>query len=90
MPRDERRVGPIDDDELVRHALGVGEREAVAGALGGDALAAEPVGPEVERLGRGDARDDACAPSPGRDGPAIAPGYSKNVRSAPPLPSSSA
>jgi hypothetical protein len=69
MPRDERRVGPIHDDELVRHALGIREAEAVARALGGHALAGEPLLPEVERRGRGDARDDAVhhagARSPG-------------------------
>ena len=59
VARDQRLVGAIDDDELVRHALGVGERKAGARALRGDALAAEAVGPEVERLARADPREDA-------------------------------
>ncbi len=59
MARDERRVGPVDDRELVLHPFGIGEHEAVARALGRDALAVQTRGPEVERVGRGDARDDA-------------------------------
>jgi hypothetical protein len=49
----------------------------------------EPGGPEVERLGRGDAPDDAVDLAV-TGAAAAAPGYSKNVRSAPGEPCSSA
>ena len=76
------------DDELVVEPLGVGEAQRAVVALDRDALGAEPLGPEVERLGEPTRQTIRWTmPAPGR--PGIAPGYSKNVRSAPGCASSS-
>ena len=55
----ERLVAARRDGELVAEALGVGEAQALAVALGRHALGAEAPGPEVDRVGRADAPDDA-------------------------------
>ena len=86
--RDQRRVRHVEDRELVLQALGIREYERAVLAPRLDALAAEPVGPEVERVGGADAVDQPCTiPAPAV--PGAAPGYSKNVRSWPGAPSSS-
>ena len=54
MVGDERRVVRLDDGQLVLEPLRVGEAEEALAALSSDALL-----PEVERVGRGDAPDDA-------------------------------
>ena len=51
---DEGLVLGLDDSQLEAHPLGVGEAQARVVALDVDPLGAEPVGPEVERLRRGD------------------------------------
>ena len=56
---DQRRVGGLDDGELVIEPLGVGEPEALASRSDSMPGGAEALGPEVERLGGGDAPDDA-------------------------------
>ena len=55
----ERRVRHLDHGQLVIEPLGVGEAQARPGALGLDAVGAEPLGPEVERLVGADPPDDA-------------------------------
>jgi len=87
---DERLVARVDDLELEDEALGVGEAQRALRAFDLDALRAEPLGPEVERLLGRDAEDDGTAPSRRPHGRAARPGYSKNVMSEPALPRSSA
>ena len=58
MVRDQRRVRDVRDDELVLQPFGIGEAERLAVGLDLVALRAQPVRPELERLGRGDAPDD--------------------------------
>ena len=86
----QRLVGGRVDGELVTEALGVGEAQDVAVALGRDALGAETLLPEVDRLraGRRATRSRWTMPGPAR--PRGAPGYSKNVMSEPARPCSSA
>ena len=55
---DQRRVGGLDDRELVLHALGIGEAQPPGLPVDRDALAGEPLGPEVERRLGADAMDD--------------------------------
>ena len=82
--RGERLLPALVDDELVLEPLGIGEDERVSIARD-----AEPVGPEVERLLRADAPEDAVHHA-GTGAPFAAPGYSKNVMSLPGSPFSSA
>ena len=55
---DQRCVGARAHGELVAQALGIGEAQAIAHALVRDALGAEALRPEAQRLLGGDARDD--------------------------------
>ena len=55
---DQRLVGNVDDRQLVLEPLRVGEDEALALALGLGVVGAQPLRPEVERLGRSDPPDD--------------------------------
>ena len=50
MLGDQRLVRGVDHCQLELEALGIPEAQPVAVALGGVALAAEPLGPEVERV----------------------------------------
>ncbi len=67
---DQRLVGDLDHGELVGEPLGVGKAQPAPGALGGDAVGAEPPLPEIERRVRGDPPDDpvhvTVARPPGR------------------------
>ena len=70
---DQRLVGHVDDQQLVVEPLGIGEDEAVAVALGLDAVGAQALGPEVEGRSGGDPPDDPvhhprARPSRGRAG----------------------
>ena len=58
MPRHERLVGDLRDDELVREPLGILEAERLAVRLDLVPLGAQPVRPELERVGGGDPPDD--------------------------------
>ena len=59
VARDERRVGGLDNGELEVEPLGVGEEQLPVRPGGRHAGVAEPPLPEVERVRRGDAPDDA-------------------------------
>src|SRR5215211_8940054 len=68
MLGDERLVGNVDHEEFVPQSLGVVEGEAAV-PFGLDALRAESVGPEIERIVRADAPldrvDHPCAGAAG-------------------------
>jgi len=89
MTRDERRVARRGDGELETKPLRVVEPERAVAARGRDAVGREPRLPEVECPSEPTRKVIVCTmPSPAR--PELAPGYSKNVMSAPGLPCSSA
>ncbi len=65
---DQRRVGDVDDGQLVVEALGVGEAQ-VALALGLDPVRRQALGPEVERLSEPTRQTILCTiPAPARPG----------------------
>jgi hypothetical protein len=74
MRGDQRRVGDVDNEQLVVEPLRVGEDEAGAVALGVDAFGAEALGPEGERVLGGDPPDDPvdhAGASPTRSHPRV-------------------
>jgi len=56
---DQRLVGRLDDGELEVEPLGVAEAKPALAAVDVDAFRREPVVPELDRVRRGDAEDDA-------------------------------
>ena len=58
MVRDERLVRNLRDDELVCETFGILEAERLAVGLDLVALRAQPLGPELERVGRAHPPDD--------------------------------
>ena len=89
MLGDERLVRGLDDRELEREALGIGEAQGPGFALGLDALAARRSAQKSSASSEPTRNLTVWTiPAPAR--PRRAPGYSKKVMSAPGLPFSSA
>ena len=87
---EERRVVGLDDGELELEPFGSLKSRRPSPRSDSTPAAPSRLGPEVERVLGADAPDDAIGHSRRRRGRGAAPGYSKNVRSEPDEPCSSA
>ena len=86
MLREERLVRDLRDDELVCKAFGILEAKRLTVGLDLVALRAQPLGPELERVGRADPPDDGVDhPVSGLAGPCVRVLEEGDVRARVPL-----